>query len=63
MERAVNNPGSDEHASFDNFILNCFGEADELCEGRITHDQFDKFLYRANTIPHHCGFALPEFST
>merc|ERR1712224_707598 len=35
VEKAVNNPGSYEHASFYNFILNCFVEADEQCQGRI----------------------------
>merc|ERR1711953_1646049 len=51
VEKAVNNPGSYEHASFYNFILNCFVEADEQCQGRITYDQFDKLLSRAATVP------------
>merc|ERR1711953_1472326 len=62
VERAVNNPGSYEHASFYNFILNCFVEADEQCEGRITYDQFDKLLTRAATVPRHFGLAPPESS-
>merc|ERR1712019_66284 len=62
VERAVNNPGSYEHASFYNFILNCFVEADEQCEGRITYDQFDKLLSRAATVPRHFGLAPPESS-
>merc|ERR1711894_207552 len=62
-ERAVNNPGSYEHASFYNFILNCFVEADEQCEGRITYDQFDKLLTRAAVVPRHFGLAPPESST
>merc|ERR1711877_112216 len=33
VEKAVNNPGSYEHASFYNFILNCFVETDEQCQG------------------------------
>merc|ERR1712179_12745 len=63
VERAVNNPGSYEHASFYNFILNCFVEADEQCEGRITYDQFNKLLTRAATVPRHFGLAPPESST
>merc|ERR1712125_148705 len=62
VERAVNNPGSYEHASFYNFILNCFVEADEQCEGRITYDQFDKLLTRAAVVPRHFGLAPPESS-
>merc|ERR1712019_208512 len=62
VERAVNNPGSYEHASFYNFILNCFVEADEQCEGRITQDQFDKLLTRAATVPRHFGLAPPDAS-
>merc|ERR1712107_600824 len=60
VERAVNNPGSYEHASFYTFILNCFVEADEQCEGRITYDQFDKLLSRAAVVPRH--FGLPRQS-
>jgi hypothetical protein len=63
VEKAVNNPGSYEHASFYNFILNCFVEADEQCQGRITYDQFDKLLSRAATVPRHFGLAPPESST
>jgi len=63
VERAVKNPGSYEHASFYNFILNCFVEADEQCQGRITYDQFDKLLTRAATVPRHFGLAPPESST
>merc|ERR1712072_990199 len=63
VERAVNNPGPYEHASFYNFILNCFVEADEQCQGRITYDQFDKLLSRAATVPRHFGLAPPESST
>jgi len=63
VERAVNNPGSYEHASFYNFILNCFVEADEQCEGRVTYDQFDKLLTRAAVVPRHFGLAPPESST
>ena len=37
------------HASFYNFILNCFDEADVQCQGRITFDQFDELLSRAAT--------------
>merc|ERR1712037_928802 len=59
VEKAVNNPGSYEHASFYNFILNCFVEADEQCQGRITYDQFDKLLSRAATVPRHFGLAPP----
>jgi len=62
VEKAVNNPGSYEHASFYNFILNCFVEADEQCQGRITYDQFDKLLSRAATVPRHFGLAPPESS-
>jgi len=62
VKRAVNNPGSYEHASFYNFILNCFVEADEQCEGRVTYDQFDKLLSRAATVPRHFGLAPPESS-
>merc|ERR1711982_165812 len=47
IARAVNNDGSYERSSFYNFILNCFVEADEQCQGRITQDQFDKLLTRA----------------
>merc|ERR1711998_307841 len=57
IERAVNNPGSYEHASFYNFIMNCFVEADTACKGRITFDQFDKLLTRAASVPRHFGLA------
>ena len=62
-ERAVNNPGSYEHASFDNFFLNCLGEANEQCEGRSTYDQWGKFFSRATIVPRHFGLATQEFST
>merc|ERR1712110_1334185 len=57
IERAVNNPGSYEHSSFYNFILNCFVEADTKCEGRITYDQFDALLTRGAVVPRHFGLA------
>jgi len=57
VERAVNNPGSYEHASFYNFILNCFVEADVECKGRITYDQFHALLSRAATVPRQFGLA------
>jgi hypothetical protein len=62
IERAVNNEGSYERSSFYNFILNCFVEADEQCEGRITSDQFDKLLTRAATVPRHFGLAPADAS-
>merc|ERR1712176_229710 len=62
IARAVNNDGSYERSSFYNFILNCFVEADEQCEGRITQDQFDKLLTRAATVPRHFGLAPPDAS-
>lgn len=55
--RAVANPGSYEHASFYNFILNCFVEADEECKGRVTYEQFHKLLNRAGKVPRHFGLA------
>lgn len=60
IERAVNNPGSYEHASFYNFILNCFVEADTQCHGRINYEQFGKLLTRAATVPRHFGLAPAE---
>merc|ERR1711918_41055 len=45
-----------------NFILNCFVEADEQCEGRVTQDQFDKLLTRAASVPRHFGLAPAEAS-
>merc|ERR1711909_70239 len=57
VERAVNNPGSYEHASFYNFILNCFVEADAESKGRITYEQFHKLLDRAAVVPRHFGLA------
>merc|ERR1719238_264359 len=57
IERAVNNPGSYEHSSFYNFILNCFVEADSKCQGRITYEQFSTLLTRAAVVPRHFGLA------
>merc|ERR1739849_63004 len=57
VEKAVNNPGSYEHASFYNFILNCFVEADTESHGRITYDQFHKLLTRAAVVPRTFGLA------
>jgi len=57
IERAVSNPGSYEHASFYNFILNCFVEADAESKGRITYEQFHKLLDRAAVVPRHFGLA------
>jgi len=57
VEKAVNNPGSYEHASFYNFILNCFVEADTESKGRITYDQFHKLLTRAAVVPRTFGLA------
>merc|ERR1711970_920507 len=62
IERAVIIVCSYERASFYNFILNCFVEADEQCEGRISQDQFDKLLTRAATVPRHFGLAPAEAS-
>jgi len=60
IEVAVNNPGSHEHASFYNFILSCFVEADTDCHGRITFDQFDGVLCRAAMVPRYFGLAPAE---
>jgi hypothetical protein len=57
IERAVNKPGSYEHVSFYNFILNVFIEADTQCEGRVTYDQFGQLLSRAASVPRHFGLA------
>jgi len=57
VERAVNNPGSYEHSSFYNFILNCFVEADSEGLGRIKYDEFDALLTRAATVPRNFGLA------
>jgi len=62
VKRAVNNPGSYEHASFYNFVLNCFVEADAQCEGRIKYDQFDKLLSRSASVPRHFGLAPMQSS-
>merc|ERR1712125_170639 len=62
IERAVAVEGSYERASFYNFILNCFVEADESCSGRVTQDQFDKLLTRAASVPRHFGLAPAEAS-
>ena len=60
VEGAMNNPNSCEHASFYNFIINCFVEAHEQCQGRIAYDQCDKFLSRVANVPRNFGFARRE---
>merc|ERR1712048_1094919 len=57
IERAVNKPGSYEHVSFYNFILNVFIEADTECKGRVTYEQFGTLLCRAASVPRHFGLA------
>jgi hypothetical protein len=56
IERALV-PGSYEHSSFYNFILNCFVEADTECQGRVNYEQFSKLLCRAAVVPRQFGLA------
>lgn len=44
-----------EHASFCDFIFNCFVEVDRQCEGCIIYNRHDKFLTRAVAVPCHFG--------
>lgn len=50
-------PGSYEHSSFYNFILNCFVESDTHCQGRVNYDQFSQLLSRAAVVPRQFGLA------
>jgi hypothetical protein len=57
LEHALNNPQSSAFASFYEFMLSIFIEADVDCMGQITREQIDILLDRAAHVPRVFGLA------
>lgn len=51
LDKAVNDPASGASASFYNYLLTIFVEADEGCKGRISFVEFDKLVEIAAKTP------------
>lgn len=57
LEHALDNPTSSAFATFYQFLLTIFVEADKDCKGQITRDQLDNLLERAARVPRLFGLA------
>lgn len=60
LEHALNNPNSGAFASFYEFLLTVFIEADVKCKGTIAREELDILLDRAAKVPRVFGLAPPS---
>lgn len=63
LDHALNNPDSGAFASFYEFLLSIFIEADMDCKGTITREQLDTLLDKAAKVPRVFGLAPPSGTT